>query len=335
MEATLPPIVILGTERSGSNLLRKLIGNHSRIAAPRPAHFYNYFFNHLHHYGPLANPANAARLYEDLAASANHPRSDWKLETTFAEFATQFSTTTFAAMVDGLHRLKSAGKPAYFCKDNDMQKYALALLHHRPDTRFLYLHRDPRDTVLSWLKTPAFYHHVFEASYTWLSDQREVAALRDAHGVQMHTITYEALIARTEDTMTAALGFLGFDAEPACFATKPEAEKDAQRNALWQNLDKPVMTDNVGKFARELAPGQIEIIEAICKPFMARLDYALATPARWHFSGRAFKLGHWWDKRRFRAAHREAIATNTREVLDKNAFVRARIAKRAKETPAT
>ncbi len=328
-----PPIVLLGSERSGSNLLRKLLGNHSQIAAPRPAHFYNYFSAHLHHYGPLKEQRNAARLLEDLIACANHSRSGWKLTVSFDEFASRFSTATFPDIVDGIHRAQAAGvgKASYFCKDNDMARHALPILRHRPDTRLIYLHRDPRDTVSSWLRTPAFFHHAFEASHAWLGDQREVFTLRDAHGVEMHEISYEALVSRTEETMAAALRFIGLPPEPACFATGSVADADTTRVALWQNLDKPVMSDNFGKFREHLAPTQIEMIEAICKPFMPRLGYPLSTAARWQFSTRGFKLRHWWEKRAFRNSHRGEIAENTREVLDKNEFVRRLIKRREKE----
>lgn len=329
-----PPLIILGSERSGSNLLRKLLGNHSAIAAPRPGHFYNYFFAQAHVYGPLRDQANAQRLFEDLLACANHSRTDWKLEVTFEEFAGRYATGTFCDQVDAVHRAKAAkqGKSYYFCKDNDMARYALPILRHRPDARFLYLHRDPRDTVSSWLKTPAFFHHAFEAAYAWLNDQREVAGLRDAHGVEVCEIRYDDLVGKTGETMTRTLKFIGLDPEPACFATKPDTEVDTTKVALWQNLNKPVMSDNTGKYRDHLTPAQVEIVETICKPFMPRLGYALTTPAKWRFSGREFKLRHWWEKRAFRKANAEKIGENTREVLDKNDFIRRLLKRREKES---
>jgi hypothetical protein len=332
---TTPPIIILGSERSGSNLLRKLLGNHSRIAAPRPAHFYNYFFSHLHHYGPLVVEANTRRLFEDLVAAANHSRSDWGLTVSFEDFARQHSTGTFFGLVDGLHRVmgSSLQKDMYFCKDNDMQRYALALRLARPDIRFVYLHRDPRDTTASWLKTPAFQHHAMDTAYTWLNDQAEVFALRDAHGIPIHEISYVDLTSRTEETMTGVLRFAGLEPETPCFALQPDTEQDSERAALWKNLNQPILQNNFNKFAKELSEEQIEIVETICKPLMTRLGYALVTPGKFRFSSRRFKLRRWWDLRQFRREHAADIAQNTKEVLNKNALVRQLIRKRAREVP--
>ena len=46
-------IMILASERSGTNLLRTLLGNHNDISAPVAPHFFDAFKETIHLYGDL------------------------------------------------------------------------------------------------------------------------------------------------------------------------------------------------------------------------------------------------------------------------------------------
>ena len=59
-----PPIFIIGTERSGSNLLRVILTSHSKIWIPHPPHFMNYFA-HLD-YGDLHKDTTQKRVIKDM-----------------------------------------------------------------------------------------------------------------------------------------------------------------------------------------------------------------------------------------------------------------------------
>ena len=48
------PLFIIGTERSGSNLLRVILDAHSRISVPHPPHIMRYFSPLVARYGDLA-----------------------------------------------------------------------------------------------------------------------------------------------------------------------------------------------------------------------------------------------------------------------------------------
>ncbi|MBK7482140.1 MAG: sulfotransferase [Flavobacteriales bacterium] len=48
------PIFLVGSERSGSNLLRSLIGNHSMVEAPTAPHFFDQWSHALWAYGVFA-----------------------------------------------------------------------------------------------------------------------------------------------------------------------------------------------------------------------------------------------------------------------------------------
>ena len=56
----------MGTERSGSNLLRLILNAHSRIAVPHPPHVLRYFAPLEAGYGDLSRRGNRARLVDDV-----------------------------------------------------------------------------------------------------------------------------------------------------------------------------------------------------------------------------------------------------------------------------
>lgn len=49
-------IILLASERSGSNLLRTLLGNHSDISAPVAPHLIKMFYPIKHYFSDLHNP---------------------------------------------------------------------------------------------------------------------------------------------------------------------------------------------------------------------------------------------------------------------------------------
>jgi len=46
---------------------------------------------------------------------------------------------------------------------------------------------------------------------------------------------------------------------------------------MWQNLEKPIMRNNTGKFLKELTTDEIELFEMINKSVLTKLAYPLIT----------------------------------------------------------
>ena len=78
-------IVLLASERSGSNLLRTLLGNHSDISAPIAPHLIKIFYPIKHYYLDLSSKVNNKNLFCDMLQIVNHPFSNWKLKLDYNE----------------------------------------------------------------------------------------------------------------------------------------------------------------------------------------------------------------------------------------------------------
>ena len=73
-------IILLASERSGSNLLRTLLGNHSSISSPIAPHLINAFYPIKHYYLNLTYKSNNEILFQDMLQVVNHHYSNFKLK---------------------------------------------------------------------------------------------------------------------------------------------------------------------------------------------------------------------------------------------------------------
>ena len=73
---------LLCSERSGSNLITKIIDSHPDICGPFPRHAVNLFAVNYYKYGDINNNSNWEILVNDLAAFMNSGFSIWKSKVT-------------------------------------------------------------------------------------------------------------------------------------------------------------------------------------------------------------------------------------------------------------
>jgi len=279
-------IYLLGSERSGSNLLRTLLGNHSQIAAPIAPHLCLTFRRHFKNYLPVSDKANTHELLSDINSVVNHPFHDWKIEL----MKTGVEDLKMESFINFLHYTYSSysiekGKSHYFCKDNNNHEFALGMLKDIPDVKFIYLVRDPRDQVASWMRTPIHLLSPYAANRKWKDEQTYILSLRDFFKVEMHLIKYENLVDHPEIEMKKVLDFLDLPDEATCYQTKKE-NKEAEKHPLWKNINKPVKKKNYGKYKDVLSESDIHMIETIDKALMKELGYSSTTAQSWKVKSR-------------------------------------------------
>ena len=270
------PIFIMSSERSGSNLLRVLLGNHSNLASPVSPQLLTGFANASRYYAPLYDKKNAERLFNEILNIVNHDYHGWNLKASFDEFYKNGEIKSFFDFFDFFYSEKSkteGSKNRFVCKENAIFDYAFPLKHHYPDAKFLYLYRDPRDYAASWMKVPLGFETPEQAVQVWVSEQRRCDILVNAFGLECIPVKYEELITNTELVMTRILEFIGEPLDVKCFSTDQEKNKEYSWNTYWKNLEKPVMKDNFGNFQKTFDEDAIRMIELTCKEFMLRLGY--------------------------------------------------------------
>lgn len=280
-------IFLLGSERSGSNLLRTLLGNHSDISAPIAPHLTDVFKYRFGEYSPL-NYDKKKELLNDINAYVNYEFNNWNVQ--FSHEREELSSLN--SFIDYLNfafsqKALKENKTNYFCKDNHNHKYALGIAKDIPNAKFIYLYRDPRDHVSSWMKSPLFLHTPYEAIIKWKTEQEEILLLKEFFCLDIYDLKYEDLIEKPEMQMTKVLEFIGVNIEESCFQTK-RSNAEALKNPLWKNINKPIKKSNQGNFKKVLNHREINLIESLTSDLMLKLGYAPTTDQNWKKGNKYF-----------------------------------------------
>lgn len=302
-------IMMLYSERSGSNLLRVLLGNHSCLSAPVPPHILDAFIDHVAHFGDLEKPDNMIAYLAGLRRYVNHPFSDWKLELTGEEIFERYKPSSFIQAFDAVYRAKSAedGCRYYVCKDNHLFNYAYPIRSELSNVLFVYLYRDPRDVVSSWMKNKMLFYLPADAAWSWKKEQRICIEMDKVFDIDLLHVRYEDLIKDTPAVMDRLLKQTGLNVEEECYYNRKK-RPEASRNVLWKNIDKPVMSNNSKKYRELLSDKELKIVESIVCEEMTYLGYESETSCDWedsYFDQIINKIRRSYRKRKSRPQRRE------------------------------
>ena len=276
------PIFIVGTERSGSNLLRVILDAHPRIDLPHPPHILKYFGELEAGYGDVDDPERLRALARDVLRLLRVHIYPWDtridLETVVSEADPSDLFGVFVAIYEQ-HR-RATGKPRWGCKSTFMIHYADRVLQTFPGARFLWLVRDPRDVAVSSRKSVFSPYHPYLTAQLWAEQQRLGLALEAEHPEETLRVRYEDLLADPDGELKRVCAFLDepWDERLLTFFDTPNARKSARLSSDWSNTAKPILKDNTRKYRKELDDDEVWMVEAVARVEMEALDYDLEYP---------------------------------------------------------
>lgn len=285
------PLFIIGTERSGSNLLRLMLNAHSRIAIPHPPHFMRFLAPVAPSYGDLRDPAARRRLVRDALRLLHAHLHPWDVEIDEDLVVAEASPTVFG-VVAAIHEQyrRAKGKPRWGCKSTFMIDHVDDVLAEYPGARFVWLVRDPRDVAAS-SKHAVFnpYHPALTARLWAVQQRRGVAILERLGPRRVHRLHYEALVADPAAELATLCRFLDEPFEAAMLAhhATSAAATIAGMSASWRNAGRPVSRASVGRYRDALDADELAIVEHVAGPTLATLGYratqtgAARLPAAW------------------------------------------------------
>ncbi|MFB4202249.1 hypothetical protein KBTX_03272 [wastewater metagenome] len=277
-------IFLMCSERSGSNLITKIMDAHHNVCGPSPKHLFNPVTRNAFRYEPLSDKGHWAELLTDIERLIGVSFSQWRTSFSQDDLLDLAPPGQLADLLRNifLEEARAHGKQHCFVKENQLYEFTPFLLTHFPEARFLYLVRDPRDMALSWSRNPTHPGGVAHGAQQWKRDQQQFmknhAALRDGGVSRM--IRYEELVAATEEVTRSLCAFYGLPFDPGMlgFHENELTRRNAQTLPAWENLGKPVMSSNFGKYRDALSAEEIALIESICLPEMHALGYEPDTP---------------------------------------------------------
>jgi len=270
---------LMCSERSGSNLITKILDAHSRLCGPFPTHLLRHMSLNLFRYGDLTEDRNWLVFLEDVENLLQHRIGVWSTEFR-ADMVRDLPHRSLASVYRFVYEreAQAQGKKRVFVKENHLYQILPYVLSHFPESRFVFFVRDPRDMALTWKRAGTAAGGVRTASRVWRDDQQgSILArgfLQDQRRVLL--LRFEDLLADSESTVRRLCEFLCLDFEEGMleFHRKGIVRGNAERLSSWQDLGKPLIRDNFNLYRKQLTPEEIRYVELECAEQMSYLAYA-------------------------------------------------------------
>ena len=286
--AEVAPVYLIASERSGTNLLRKLITQHQNVYfGPAPAHFLTHLYNTEPYYQskPFMDESSFRILTQDALNLCYVHWSPWAIsfdvDNVIASYKDIYDVYNSIYLSDYLMReyAKSLGYKSYFCKDNHLFDYPFEIKSLIPNAKFIYLYRDPRDYCLSQKKRTLQTDSVIKVAKLWRQEQeKSISALFHLGVNNMISLSYEDLISEPHLQIRRICDFLGVSFRDE--ASDTPVMHGSVVTKEWENLDKPIIKKNMKKYLAELSRKEIEAIEYIAFHQMKYLGYDVGKPKK-------------------------------------------------------
>ena len=273
-------IQFIGTQRSGSNLLRVMIDQFPEVFGPHPPHILITFYPLLKHYGKLEETANFKRLINDVCRLVEVNPVQWAgavldREKIFKRCRRHSLLEIFIQLNE--FECAEGGKTIWTCKSMESLYLLDKFREEGFEPLYLYLYRDGRDVALSFKKAIVGEKHIYNLAKKWKADQdacmHELEKLEPGRYIK---VKYEEFIAATDVVIKEICRRTGMVYKNVDdFYTSDESKRTAAGGKMWENVTKPVMKDNYGKFLKELSADEILIFEQVAGDTLVKLGYQL------------------------------------------------------------
>ncbi len=277
------PIFIIGTERSGTNLIRLILNSHPNIAIPHPPHILKNFSKLEPLYSDLKKDINYKRLIKDVIKMVDLHPYPWEIkidkDKIFNSAKERNLINIFFAIYD--QYLESTNKKRWGCKSTFMINHVALIRYYYPQAKFIYMVRDGRDVAVSAKKSIFNHYSVYYVAKLWKEEQQiGIYWLNKISMNDILLVRYEDLLNDSEKSVKSVCYFLNepYEKNMLNFFKTDEAKKSSSISAAWKNTASPIMKNNSAKFKTELTEDEIDLFETIAGPELDYFSYKLTKP---------------------------------------------------------
>jgi hypothetical protein len=265
------PLFIVGFPRSGTTMLQFLLDDHPDQAIASESHFLDLFWA-PHRDLDLTDECDAADFWAEFSASRWFARLELDPDTfragadprVFADFR-----SLFAAVLDA--HAESRGKARAGEKTPDHYRHLDTVFDWFPDARVVFMVRDPRAVVASYLHVDRDWAKgldAYELSHRW---SQHIGYLNQwLDDPRVHLIRYEDLVREPAPHLRAILTFAGLRDETAAILSR---EQTASRPTGSLRSDTAVSDRNVEAWRSRLGARDLAVVEAVNRRHMHALGY--------------------------------------------------------------
>ncbi|SNR74715.1 sulfotransferase family protein [Lutibacter flavus] len=276
---TIKSIQIIGTQRSGSNLLRVILNQLSEVDAPHPPHILERFFPLLPKYGDLNIEGNFDNLIDDICKLVELNPVPWEgFQLNRTKIKSYCKSNSLIEIFKVIYELKASfSKATYWCcKSMSNIHYADKIEESGIKPLYIYLYRDGRDVALSFRKAIVGEKHMYHLAKKWKEEQDLCVQLKEKLGnSRVFLISYEELLNDSEGVLKRLCNFLKvpYNNSMLTYYSSNESNITADSGKMWENLSQPIIKNNFNKFSKELSDDQIKIFEHVAGSTLLRLNY--------------------------------------------------------------
>jgi len=274
------PIFIVGVHRSGTTLLRYMLGSHSRIYIPPESDFIPNFF--LHKPAKDLNNEEIERILRTIFDRYRFVK-EWQGEPPQpGPFIRSMPDRTPAAFLDTLYSAyaRQYGAQRWGDKTPIYASYVNLVHEILPNAQFLHIIRDGRDAVLSMLdkyERDEFHVDIFFAARNWVRRIRSAQRAGSRIGPDLYyELRYENLIEDPESELRAVCTFLGEPYEPGMIEYHQTARERIPANShFFSNVRNPPSRQRIGRWHQEMSIADQRLVQLVAGKLLAELGYPL------------------------------------------------------------
>ena len=271
--------LMIGTQCSGSNLLRLMLNQVDNVAAPHPPHILQRLMPLVPYYGDLSNKDSFYMLVDDVCRLIELNSVTWEgVKLDRANVASRCREKSLTAVFFTVYNIlaETWGAKHWCCKSLANVFYLPEINAYNQDTKFIYLYRDGRDVALSFQKAAVGEKHIYHIAQEWANVQRRALQMRSILGEErFYSISYEQLVADPESSLEGLCRFMSDKSTPEMlnFHQFKKAINTPASSSSWKNVTKPVMKENIEKFLQQFTDEEIMIFELVAGDVLDALGY--------------------------------------------------------------
>jgi hypothetical protein len=267
------PIFIVGSPRSGTTLMRRILDRHPAVAICGETHFQRLVYLRRKAFGDLGDFANRRRLITEYMASCRIQRAG--LDT--AELVERLlrEATSYKAMFSAIlsYHAEAAGKRRCGEKTPHHAFFLGTLCEWFPNAVILHMIRDPRAAVASLQRAVWSPGSVVTNARTWLKHNRAARLFRDRPGYL--EVRYEELVTDPVTELGRVCALIGEEYSP--LMQQPEVVTTAESKPTMRSRA-AVTSDRLDIWRSELTAAQVAQIEWVLGPELGSFGYTRSAP---------------------------------------------------------
>lgn len=259
-----PPVIVLGSQRSGTTMLRLMLNNHPNLAIPHESGFITDYFKRLREYGDLACKDNARRLLNDVATHPHVRRGKLIVD---PEAVLARPIRTYRGFVDAIFSCyaEAQGKSRWGDKTPSYTAEIDIVRCIFPDAKIVHLVRDGRDVVLSQRSIEWMSSNLPKLVLDWQWMTTIAHKVGAVIGPDFLEVRYEDLVCRTEEVLQQICHFIGENYDPSMLNYSANATVMVPHESLkWhRNSVRPPDQTQVQKWKTQLSKSERILFEQL------------------------------------------------------------------------